>query len=385
MQGTNEPNITGNELKYLKDSIKKKEIAIGQYQNKFQKKISQLVKSKFTLLCSSGSAALHVSLRCLGIKKNQEVIVPTFTFIATVNSVIYNNAIPVFMDCDDYCNIDVNKVLTFLDKNTYQKNKRCINKLTNNVIHSIIVVHVWGGLVDLESLVKICKKKNIKIIEDAAESLNSYYTKGKLKNRYAGTIGDIGCLSFNGNKIITSAGGGAILTKNKKIYEKAKYLINQATDVQFNYIHNEIGYNYRLSNIHSAIGLAQLENIDKFINQKEKIHFQYKEIFSEINKVSIISFPNYCKSNYWQTNLIIHDKNYKQIIKKIKVSLEKIGYSIRQAWTPLHLQKPLLNFQKYNIKNSKKIADRLICLPNSSFLKKTEITKISKNIMYNLK
>ena len=254
MHGTNEPNIIGNELKYIKESLKKNEIAIGQYHSLFEKKISEKLKSKYSLLCSSGTSALHIALKCLSIKKKQEVIVPSFTFIATVNSIIYNQASPIFMDCDDTCNIDTFKVINFLKKHI-SKNGKCINK-TKKVIHSLIIVHVWGGPANIEAIIDICRK-NIKIIEDASESLFSKYNNGKLKNRYTGTIGDIGCLSFNGNKIITSA-GGAILTSNLELYKRAKYLINQAMDDPFKYLH-DIGYNYRLSNINAAIGLAQFE------------------------------------------------------------------------------------------------------------------------------
>ena len=384
MHGTNEPNIIGNELKYIKESLKKNEIAIGQYHSLFEKKISEKLKSKYSLLCSSGTSALHIALKCLSIKKKQEVIVPSFTFIATVNSIIYNQASPIFMDCDDTCNIDTFKVINFLKKNTFQKNGKCINKTSKKVIHSLIIVHVWGGPANIEAIIDICRKKNIKIIEDASESLFSKYNNGKLKNRYTGTIGDIGCLSFNGNKIITSAGGGAILTSNLELYKRAKYLINQAMDDPFKYLHNDIGYNYRLSNINAAIGLAQFENIKKFIKQKKIIFSQYRKILSKNKNIKILNFPINSSNNYWQSNLLIKTKNYENIIHKISNNLNKINYSIRRAWHPCHLQKPFKNFQKYEINKTIYLAKRLICLPSSSFLNKKEINKIAKVILNSL-
>ena len=385
MYGTNEPNIVGNELKYIKKSIERNEIAIGKYHKLFEKKISKELNSKFSLLCSSGTSALHIALKCLSIKYNQEVIVPSFTFIATINSIIYNQASPIFMDCDDNCNLDVDKVIRFLKENTYQKNNKCINKSSKKVIHSIIVVHVWGGPANIEPIIKICKKKNIKIIEDASESLYSKYNKGKIKNKFTGTIGDIGCLSFNGNKIITSAGGGAILTSNLKLYKRAKYLINQAMDDSFKYIHNDIGYNYRMSNINAAIGLAQFENIEKFIKQKKNNFNEYQKLFYNYKNLKILNFPNYASNNYWQTMLLIKMKNYKKIIDKISSDLNKINYSIRRAWHPCHLQKPYKKFQKYEINKTVYLAERLICLPSSSFLKKNTINKIAKKILKSFK
>ncbi len=326
MLGVNEPYISGKEIKYLKESIKSNELSIGKFKGKFENKIKQYCKSKYVSLCSSGTSAIQVALHTLGIKKNDEVIVPTFTFIATINAVIYNQGIPVFMDCDDNCNLDINKFKKFIFENTFKKGNNIFNKKTKRRIFAVIPVHVWGGLVDLSQITEVCRKNNLKIIEDAAESLGSKYKIKKLKNRSSGTIGDIGCLSFNGNKIITSAGGGAILTKSKEHHKKANYLINQATDKQFNYIHNNIGYNFRMSNINAAIGLAQLEKINFYIKKKKLINKFYKEFFKNSKHFKINEFPKYSNNNYWQTTMIINSKNPKLIIKKIRSSLIKYGF-----------------------------------------------------------
>ena len=376
MLGVNEPHIGGKELKYLKECIKSNELSVGKFKEKFENKIKKYCKSKYVTLCSSGTSAIQVALHTLGIKENDEVIVPTFTFVATINAVIYNKGIPVFMDCDESCNLDLNKFKKFIFENTFKKGKYIFNKNTKRRIFGVIPVHVWGGLVDLSQIASICKKYNLKIIEDATESLGSRYSIKKFKNKSSGTIGDIGCFSFNGNKIITSAGGGAILTKSKKHHQKANYLINQATDKQFNYIHNDIGYNFRMSNINAAIGLAQLEKIESYIKKKKLINKFYEEFFKNSKFLKINTFPKYSNNNYWQTTMVVNSKNPKLDIKKIRNNLAKFGFSIRQAWHPCHMQIPYKKFESYKIINAPRIASRLICLPCSSFLKKKQLHKI---------
>ena len=385
MIGVNEPYISGKELKYLTESIKSNELSIGKFKGKFENKLKQYCKSKYVTLCSSGTSAIQVALHTLGIKENDEVIVPTFTFVATVNAVIYNKGIPVFMDCDDTCNLDVNKFKKFINENTFKKGSNLFNRKTKRRIFAVIPVHVWGGLVDLTQITGICKKYNLKIVEDAAESLGSKYKINKLKNRSSGTIGDIGCLSFNGNKIITSAGGGAILTKSREQHKKATYLINQATDKQFNYIHNNIGYNFRMSNINAAIGLAQLEKISFYIKRKKIINKFYEDFFKNFKQLKINTFPKYSYNNYWQTTMIVNSKNPKLDIKKIRSSLSKYGFSIRQAWHPCHMQMPYKKFESFKISNAPRIASRLICLPCSAFLKKKQLLNICSVIKKSVK
>ena len=265
-----QPFFKGNEKKYLLKCLDSTWISTsGSLIKKFEEKIKKFTKTKYSTACINGTSALHICLKICGVKKDDEVIAPSITFIAPINAIKYCNAEPVFMDSDNFFNIDVDKVINFLNKNTYIKSNHCYNKITKKRISAIIIVHVWGNLVNLDSLILICKKKKIKIIEDASEALGSFYSKGKFKNKHAGTIGDVGCLSFNGNKIITSGAGGMILTNKKSLSKNAEYLINQAKDNSKYYIHNEIGYNFRLTNLHSAIGLAQLEKINEILKIKK--------------------------------------------------------------------------------------------------------------------
>ena len=278
MISLHEPLFKGNERKYIKNCLDEGWVSsAGKYVNTFEKKISQYTGAKYAVACINGTSALQISLKLVGVRKNDEVIVPSMTFIAAVNAIHYNNAKPIFMDCDEYYTIDTNKTFDFLNNETRTIKKKIggknltitFNKKTGNRISAIVIVHVFGNAGKIGKLVDLCRKKNIALVEDAAESIGSFYISNKFKKKHTGTIGTIGCLSFNGNKIITTGGGGMILTNNKKIAQKAKYITNQAKDDSIYSIHNEVGYNFRLPNVLAALGLAQLESLSAYIKKKK--------------------------------------------------------------------------------------------------------------------
>jgi len=276
------PNIPKKSIYYLKKCVDDNYVSTGGKLIKlFENKISKYTHSKYVVALNSGTSALHLALKVVGVKKKDEVIVPTLTFVATINSVLYNSCSPIFMDCDEYYNIDVNKVLNFLKKKTIFKKNFTYNKKTKKRIYAIIVTHVWGNAANLFKLTKICKKKNIKIIEDASESLGTFYKKNKI---HTGTIGDIGVLSFNANKIITTGCGGMLLTNNKKYYNLTKYFSAQAKDDDVYFVHNNIGYNYRMTNISAALGIEQINNLKKILNKKEKIKNFYVKYIKKKNQ-----------------------------------------------------------------------------------------------------
>ena len=235
------PSLKGQELNYVKKCVKTEWISTaGKFTQVFENKIAECTGSKFAISCINGTAALQIALQLAGVKKNDEVIVPSLTFIAPVNAVRYNRAFPIFMDNDEYFTLDTIKTIEFINKKTFLKNGYTYNKKTKRRISAIIPVHVWGNAVWLDELTKVCKKRNINIVEDASESLGTRYSKGKYKNKHTGTVGKLGCLSFNGNKIITTGGGGMILTDSKKIAKEAYYLTTQAKDDSSKFIHNSI-------------------------------------------------------------------------------------------------------------------------------------------------
>jgi dTDP-4-amino-4,6-dideoxygalactose transaminase len=344
--------------------------SVGKNVEKFENEIKKYVKSKFCNACINGTAALHVCLRVLNIKKDDEIIVPSLSFIATANAVLYNNAIPVFMDSDKFLNISEQKTIEFLETQTIVKNKTCFNRKTKRPIKALIVAHMYGRPSEIKNLIKVCKKKNIKIIEDAAESFGSFYKK-KL---HTGLKGDIGCFSFNGNKIITSGGGGAIVTNNKNYYLRAKNLINQSKIKNIDYIHNELGYNYRLSNLHASIGLGQISKLNKILRNKKKIFNFYRQALKKFRSFTILENPKDYICNNWIIVLKILNKkiNYKALIKK----LSKHGVECRPTWYPLTNQRHLKRYQKYKVNRAIIDHKSTLCVPSSAGLKKKELQKV---------
>ncbi len=371
-----EPTLKGNEQKYLQKCISSNWISTsGKFINLFEKKIRAYTKAKNAVAVNSGTSALHISLLLSNTKPGDEVIVPTISFIAPINAVIYCKASPIFMDVDEHLNIDVKKTISFLKEKTITKNKVTYNKKTNKRISALIVVHVFGNLANIKPLVKICKEKNIDLIEDAAESFGSYY-KNLKKKRHAGTVGKFGCLSFNGNKIITCGGGGMILTEKKELADKARYLITQAKNDQINFIHNEVGYNYRMSNLHAAVGVSQLEQIDSFIFRKKKIFDEYSKEIKKIEGLSIVKSPKYCKANNWINLIQVDKKKYKKNIKQLINLFTYNNIQVRPVWYPNHLQKPYYKFERYNIRKAMNLVNVTLCIPSSVTLKKSQIKKI---------
>lgn len=385
------PSIQGNEWKYIKECLDTGWVSsAGNYVDLFEQKICEYTGSKHAVTCVNGTSALQVSLYLAGVKAGDEVIVPTLTFIAPVNAVRYLNAEPVFMDADDYYNIDVNKVIKFLEEETELVNSKsmqndrndetgiAINKKTRRRIAAIIPVHVFGNAVDLEKLIPICKERNIKIVEDATESLGTYYTEGELKGKYTGTIGDIGCYSFNGNKIITTGGGGMIVTDNKEYAQKSLYLTTQAKDDDVRYIHNEIGYNFRLTNIQAAMGVAQMEQLPEYLKIKKRNYQLYKNEIDKIPGLHLAATPGYADNNYWMYALQIDKSIYGKDREQLMAYLAKKKVQTRPVWYLNHLQKPYKTCQRYQIEKANKLIEETINIPCSVNLKDSETEYIIK-------
>ena len=377
------PSINGNEWKYIKECLDTNWVSsAGKFVDLFEDKIAEYSGAEFAIACVNGTSAIQVSLRLAGVKPGDEVIAPTITFIAPVNAIRYNGATPIFMDADNYYNIDSKKTIEFIKKETFFKEGFSYNKKTKNKISAILPVHMWGNALWLDDLVDICEERNIAIVEDASESLGSVYTEGKFSGKHTGTIGMLGCLSFNGNKIITTGGGGMILTNNATLADKAHYLITQAKDDPVRYIHNEIGYNFRLTNVQAALGLAQLEQISNFLINKKDTYNKYVNLMKEINGLSMAETPNYSLNNHWMNILSIDVKEYGITREKIMSELEKEGIETRPIWFPNHLQKPYLDCQTYDISFAEKLAKHSLCLPSSSSLLSNDIELIFSKIKY---
>lgn len=352
----------------------------GKKVEKFEDKISEATGSKYAIALNSGTSAIHLALIASGVKEGDEVMVQSLTFVATVNPILYLKANPIFFDVDENFNLKLDDIILFLEKETFLRNGACFNKNTKKIIKAVIVVNLWGNSQNIGSLIKICKKKNIKIIEDAAESFGTIIKKGK-KNISSGCQGDFGCYSFNGNKIITTGSGGAIVTNNKKKYYLINYLANQSKNNSFKYIHNMVGYNYKLNSLLSSIGIEQLKKIKFFIKKKKEIYNYYKKAFQSIKGIKILKFNPNIKSNYWFTVVTFLRVN-KNFIVKLKNFCEKNRIEIRQVWKPNHTQKYLKNFTRYKIKNAEKLYNSSICLPTNIKFNKKNLKFVSSKIIY---
>jgi len=372
-----EPGFNGNEWEYVKDCIDQEWVSsAGKYVNLFENRISEFTGSKYSVACVNGTAALQVSLRLIGVESNDEVIIPSLTFIAPVNAIFYNNAKPIFMDSDDYYNIDIEKTIQFIKNETIYRNGSTFNKRTNKKISAIIFVHVWGNACLFDDIVELCKDRNIIIVEDASESLGTFY---KDKNRHTGLVGDIGCISFNGNKIITTGGGGMIITDNQNLAAQAKYLTTQAKDDSLHYVHNQVGYNYRLTNIQAALGVAQLEQISTILENKKNIHRYYYNEINKIDGLSLAKVPDYAENNHWLNILQIED-SYPLRNQLLLEKLNKKGIFVRPVWKPNHLQNPYKNCQSYKIENTLNLVKKSLCLPSSSKLYTKELDIIISHL-----
>ncbi len=371
------PEISGNEWKYVKECLDTGWVSsVGKFVDRFEQEICRFTGAEHAVACVNGTAALHIALILAGVQAEDEVLVPTLTFIAPINTVRYVGAVPVFFDCDDYYNFDVEKLATFLKKETYRKKGQLFNKTTHRRIRAILPVHIFGNALRLEELMTLAAEYDLKVIEDATESLGTVYSSGKYAGKATGTIGDFGTLSFNGNKIITTGGGGMILTNDEELARKAKYLTTQAKDDALHYIHHEIGFNYRLNNVQAAIGVAQLEQLPEFLKVKKKNYDLYQELLKEIPGLQLAPLPDYAENNRWLYALQIDEQQYglnrDQLMEKFLVN----GVQVRPIWYLNHWQKPYRNFQTYHIEKAPALFTKTLNLPSSVNLKQTEIEEI---------
>jgi len=378
------PNLKGKELRYVKKCIDTNWVSsAGSYVQKFEDAICRYAKVKFAVACINGTSGLQIALKLCGVSEGDEVIVPTLTFIAPVNTVKYLGAEPVFMDCDNYMNMDCDKLHEFCAKECRLTKEGLKNKKTQKIIKAVIPVHVFGNPCDMGKIMKIAREFRFKVVEDATESLGSYYTTGVYKNKFTGTIADIGIYSFNGNKIITTGGGGMIVTNNGLLAKKARYLTNQAKDDPVHYIHREIGYNFRLTNLQAALGLAQLEQLKRFVAIKKRNYKLYKGFLNSVSGLAMIGTPLGTSPNYWFYSMVIEEKKFGIGRDEVMNHLQAKGIQTRPIWYLNHRQRPYCRNQAYKIEKAPWFWKRILNLPCSTNLKKNQIKHIA-DIMWDL-
>lgn len=366
------PNLKGNELKYVSHAVETEWVSTGgPYVSDFEEKIANYANCKGAVSCQNGTSGLHVALRLCDVTKDDEVIVPTLTFIAAVNPVKYIGASPIFMDCDDSLSMDADKLFDFCNNECDLIDGKLINKFTNKHIKAVVVVHVFGNMANMEGIIKVANNFNLKVIEDATEAIGTYYTDGIYKGKHAGTIGDIGVYSFNGNKIMTTGGGGMIVSNNENYLKRAKHLTTQAKSDELYYTHDEIGYNYRMTNLQAALGLAQLEQLESFIDTKRQNYEYYREELIKIEGLHILDVRKDIRSNHWFYALLIEDTNKLNRDEIIKYLSQKKVQS-RPIWGLISEQKPYSESQCYKIEKAKYYIKKIVNIPCSSNLTKTE-------------
>lgn len=368
------PNFIGNEKRYVLDAVEKQWVSTGgEYIKMFEESIAKYLNVKSAVARQSGTSGLHLSLIKCGVGVDDEVIAPTLTFIAAINPIRYIGAYPIFMDCDDSLTIDVDKVRLFCEDECEFIKGKLINKKSKRHIKAMVVVHVFGNMCNMEAVIDIADKYNLMVVEDATEALGSKYISGKFKDKYAGTIGNFGVYSFNGNKIITTGGGGMVVSKDESLLEEVRYLSTQAKDDELYYIHNDIGYNYRMTNLQGALGLAQLECLKKFIQIKEKNYLKYKNEIRKIDGLKILDFNYDIKPNYWFYSLLIKKDKFNINRDELMNFLKDKGIQTRPVWGLIHNQKPYIDCESYKIEKAEKYLDSILNIPCSTNLENDDV------------
>lgn len=375
------PNFEGNESKYVNDALSQGWVSTGgAYITELEKKLQKFLQVKKVVACQSGTAAIHLALMECDIQPGDLVIVPTLTFIAAVNPVMYQFASPVFMDCDESLCMDVQKLRAFCESECELKEEGLFHKDTGKPVKALVVVHVFGNLADMESIMEIAEEFHLKVIEDATEALGSRYIHGRYAGRFAGTIGDFGAYSFNGNKIITTGGGGAVTAKEEDAAVHIQYISTQAKDDPHYYIHNEIGFNYRMTNLQAALGVAQMEELPEFIRRKNQNYQLYLELLKDFPFGRLLGFREETESNRWFYSLELQIGQMKGSLREIISSLQTKGVQTRAIWELIHKQLPYREKIAYRIEKALYYSSCILNLPCSTQLTEEEITFVVEQI-----
>ncbi|MEG2633462.1 MAG: LegC family aminotransferase [Oscillospiraceae bacterium] len=367
------PNLRGNEKKYMDEAIEAEWVSTaGPYIKDFEKQIAEFTGADGAVACQSGTAGLHLALMEMGVTRDDIVIVPTLTFIATVNPVAYIGATPVFMDCDDTLCMDTEKLREYCESECELRGGQLFDKKLDKRVKCINAVHVFGNLADMESIMDIASEFNLAVVEDACESLGSRYLSGRYAGKHSGTIGDIGVFSFNGNKIITTGGGGAVVSRHSDKLEHIRFLSQQAKTDAFRFVHDEVGYNYRLTNIQAALGVAQMEQLCGFIQIKNDNYNLYKA-----DGIELYPFRDDIECNRWFYSYLAPNAAKRDYLMS---ELEKRGIQTRPIWELMHRLKPYKNYPAFKIEKALGFHDRVVNLPCSTNLSKQDIARTASAI-----
>ena len=355
------PHLAGNEWKYLKECLDTNWVSsVGPFVSRFEREVAAHVGVPHAVATVSGTAALHVALLAAGVRPDDEVLVPALTFIATANAVTYCGAHPVFLDSEAVSwGLDAGKLADFLARECAIKNGEVVNRATGRVVRAVLPVHLYGHPVDIDAVLDVAGRYPLAVVEDAAEALGARY-----KGSAVGGHGLVSCLSFNGNKIITTGGGGMVLTRDEKIASRVRGLTTQARTDAIEYIHEETGYNYRLTNLQAALGVAQLEQLDDFVEAKRATATHYGKLLSEVPGVTVFIEAPWARSAYWMTSVLL-DERCCPDVRGLLRGLNEAGVGARPLWRPLDSQPVFRSVQAYRIEIAARLYDRGLSLPCS--------------------
>ena len=354
-----EPLFTGNERRYVLDAIDSTFVSsIGAYVSEFEKKFSDYTEARHSIVTANGTLALHAALHLLDVKPDDEVITQALTFVATANAISYCYAYPVFIDSDPInLGMSVESLAGFLAENTEMKNGLCINKKTKRSIMACVPMHVFGHPARIDEIVKVCDAYGIAVIEDAAESLGSRY-----RSKHTGLFGKIGVFSFNGNKIITSGGGGMLVTNDEALAKRAKHVSTTAKiPHKWNFSHDEMGFNYRMPNLNAALACAQLEKLEEFVLNKRQTAEAYKNHFSKMG-IRLLTEPEGARSNYWLNAIFLKDRRERDLFLE---ATHAAGVLTRPVWDLMPDLPMFKTCESTPLPNARKISDQLVNLPSS--------------------
>lgn len=354
------PVFAGNEKKYMEECIDTTFVSsVGKFVDRFEKDMAEYAGCKKAVVCVSGTNALHMSMMLVGVEHDDEVLTQALTFIATCNAISYIGAHPVFIDVDkSTMGLSPDALKEWLVKNAEVKNGHCYNKNTGRRVKACVPMHTFGHPVRIEEIANLCEEYHIELVEDAAESIGSLY-----KGKHTGTFGKVGAISFNGNKTITTGGGGMMLFNDEELAAHAKHLTTQAkVPHRWEFRHDHVGYNYRMPNINAALGCAQLENLDKFIESKRQLALKYAEYFKNVEDIQFFTEPEDTLSNYWLQAVILKDKTAQQ---KFLQQTNDNGVMTRPIWELMSRLPMFENCENDGLKNTIWFADRVVNIPSS--------------------
>lgn len=360
-----EPSFNGNEWQYLKECLDSTYVSsVGKFVDRFEADLAAFTGARYAVAVVNGTAALHIALKLAGVKPDDEVLIPALTFVATANAVTYCGAVPHLVDSEERTlGVDAASLRAYLGSRTKRRAGQCINRATGKVIRALVPMHAFGHPADMDGLLEVAHDFGLALVEDAAESLGSYYM-----GRHTGTFGLMGTLSFNGNKTITTGGGGAILTNDQGLARHAKHLTTTAKMPHvWEYRHDEIGYNYRLPNLNAALGCAQMEQLDGMLAAKRELFQRYSAALAGVAGVRLMTEPAQCRSNYWLQTLVLDSVQADQRDAILKAVNDE-GLMMRPAWVLMDELLPFANCPRMDLPGARSLAQRLINIPSSSGL-----------------